>query len=116
MAASRFAIVAELADGIVAELGGVIVIVAEPAGGMTVVVAEPAGGVIATIAEPAGGMTVVVAKPAGGVIATVAEPGCMIVTIVGIFAAALVRKNLGFGRSLCSSSDIYSGLLADGPG
>ena len=98
MAASRFAIVAELADG------------------MTVIVAEP-GGVIVIVAEPAGGMTVVVAELAGCVIATVAEPGCMIVTIVGIFAAALVRRNLGFGRSLfSSSSDIYFGSLADGPG
>ena len=98
MAASRFAIVAELA------------------GGMTVVMAEPSG-VIVIVAEPAGGMTVVVAELAGCVIATVAEPGCMIVTIVGIFAAALVRRNLGFGRSLfSSSSDIYFGSLADGPG
>ena len=70
----------------------------------------------AIVAELADGMTVIVAEPAGGVIATVTEPGCMIVTIVGIFAAALVRRNLGFGRSLCFSSDIYFGLLADGPG
>ena len=51
-----------------------------------------------------------VAEPAAGVIATVAEPGGMIVTIDGIFATSLVRRNLGFGRSLCFSS------LADGPG
>ena len=83
---------------------------------MFAIVVELADGVIVIVAEPAGGMIVVVAEPDGGVIATVAEPGCMIVTIVGIFAAALVRRNLGFGRSLCSSSDIYFGLLADGPG
>ena len=75
-----------------------------------------AASMFAIVVELADGMIVVVAEPAGGVIATVAEPGCMIVTIVGIFAAALVRRNLGFGRSLCSSSDIYFGLLADGPG